>query len=358
MKAMLATVGSSYVSLAKLGQSPSMKAMLATVGSTQASLAKLGQSPSIKEMLAAVDSTQAGLAKVGQSPSMKEMLAAVGSTQASLAKLEQSPSMKEMLAAVGSTQAGLAKVGQSPSMKEMLAAVGSTQASLAKLGQSRSMKALLAQATSYANSSATKALIGSNSSLAPEKWGLSSTTTLNEVVQEFVGRFTNSDDAPAGLHDLIPPGTDVQSSLEVSDFYHCEVIPPAPSKAPIQLVPTWIMLIWIVLGWTAMHWDSVRSNLVDLNARLPETELLADVRTFIRTEMAGKPGDFRLVTGNDVALRYEPGMKSEVILHMPQDAVVAVHGKEDRTWRLVTYEHQGILIDGYVSARFLKKTRK
>lgn len=107
-----------------------------------------------------------------------------------------------------------------------------------------------------------------------------------------------------------------------------------------------------------MHWDSVRSNLVDLNARLPETELFADVRTFIRTEMAGKPGDFRLVTGTNVALRYEPGMKSGVILHMPKDAVVVVHGKEDRNWRFVTYEHQGFLIDGYVSTRFLKKASR
>ena len=48
-------------------------------------------------------------------------------------------------------------------------------------------------------------------------------------------------------------------------------------------------------------------------------------------------------------------MKSDVLLHLPKESVVVVLAKEDRTWVLVSYEHQGFMIDGYVSNTYLKK---
>lgn len=50
-------------------------------------------------------------------------------------------------------------------------------------------------------------------------------------------------------------------------------------------------------------------------------------------------------------------MKSEVLLHLPKESIVVVLGKESRTWLFVSYEHQGYMIDGYVSTTYLKKVR-
>lgn len=63
------------------------------------------------------------------------------------------------------------------------------------------------------------------------------------------------------------------------------------------------------------------------------------------------------MTGANVNLRAGPGMKSEVLLHLPKESIVVVLGKENRTWLLVSYEHQDYMIDGYVSTTYLKKVR-
>ena len=47
-----------------------------------------------------------------------------------------------------------------------------------------------------------------------------------------------------------------------------------------------------------------------------------------------------------------------MILILPPDAPVVVLGKEDRTWLYVSYEHQGYMIDGYISTKRLRKVRK
>lgn len=105
-------------------------------------------------------------------------------------------------------------------------------------------------------------------------------------------------------------------------------------------------------------WDDIRNGLVDLNERLPQTESMSELRHYIRTELASKPGDVRIVSGWDVALRAEPSMKSEVILRLPYQEVVKVLGKEDRTWLYVSYLHKDYVITGYVSTRYLKKARR
>ncbi|HFH2560752.1 TPA: SH3 domain-containing protein [Pseudomonas aeruginosa] len=307
--------------------SPSMKALFAGIQSFE-------PSPSMKALLAGVRSFE-------PSPSMEALLAGIQS-------FEPSPSMKALFAGIQSFE-------PSPSMKALLAGVQSFESS-------HSGRALLAGIQSFAQSPAITALADSNPLLAPGKWGLSSTTTIDEILQEIAARAIESAEIAIGSIDQIQPGSEATSSLAVSDSYHAEVVLPAPPSQPLKAVPTWVLLIWMWLVCPSLYmianWESARAGLVDLNARLPRAELFADFRTFLRTEMAGKPGDFRLVKGSDVRLRAAPGMKSEVILLLPRDSVVVVHGKEGRTWLFVSYEHQGYIIDGYVSTRYLKKVRR
>ncbi|MCY1557995.1 hypothetical protein D9M68_948910 [compost metagenome] len=110
--------------------------------------------------------------------------------------------------------------------------------------------------------------------------------------------------------------------------------------------------------FVVVNWESARQGLADLNARLPQTESFAGIRNFIRSEFTGKPGDIRLVKGINVRLRTGPSLKSDIILNLPPDALVVVLSKEDSTWLFVSYEHQGYMLDGYVSTKFLKKLRK
>ncbi len=126
----------------------------------------------------------------------------------------------------------------------------------------------------------------------------------------------------------------------------------------LSVIPTWFLWqLLCVLITVLINGDAVRQTIVRINASIPSTESFHEIRKYIRTELAGKPGDFRLVTGSSVNLRDGPSMKSGIIIQLPKNAAVAVLGKVDRTWLLVSYEHEGYLIEGYVSTKFLKKVR-
>ena len=130
----------------------------------------------------------------------------------------------------------------------------------------------------------------------------------------------------------------------------------------LALVPTWTLIALInsliLSAYVLENWDAIRLSIVDINSRAPNTETFSEARKYIRMELAGKPGDVRLVSGKNVNLREDPGMKSRIILSLPENSPVIVLGKEDRTWLYVSYEHQGYWIDGYVSTKHLKKIRK
>ena len=153
-----------------------------------------------------------------------------------------------------------------------------------------------------------------------------------------------------------------RASLQAHAFAELVVTKAAPATTEPGTANSWnwsafpTLLLYMILQ-VLIEWESVRMSLVDINARLPPTEHFSEVREFIRTELAGKPGDFRIVTGSNVALRVAPGMKSDVLLRLPYQAIVVVLEKEDRTWRYVSYELNGFVIDGYVSSKFLKKAR-
>lgn len=150
-----------------------------------------------------------------------------------------------------------------------------------------------------------------------------------------------------------------------------EVAPEVPEKKDLKPltksrklapVPTWILIALInsliLSAYVLENWDAIRLSIVDINARVPNTETFSEARKYIRMELAGKPGDVRLVSGKNVNLREDPGMKSRIILSLPENSPVIVLGKEDRTWLYVSYEHQGYWIDGYLSTKHLKKIRK
>ena len=130
----------------------------------------------------------------------------------------------------------------------------------------------------------------------------------------------------------------------------------------LSAIPDWLLYLLIHLLINSLNsipqWSDARESLVDINARIPHTESLSVIRKFIRTELAGKPGDIRLVAGENVNLREEPNMKSAVTIELPKNSPVVVLGKEDRTWLLVSYEHEGYWISGYVSTKFLKRVKK
>ncbi|WP_027912784.1 SH3 domain-containing protein [Pseudomonas sp. URIL14HWK12:I7] len=152
-------------------------------------------------------------------------------------------------------------------------------------------------------------------------------------------------------------------TLEIaSDALENKDLQPLSKSRKLSPVPTWILIALIhtiiLSAYVLENWDAIRLSIVDINARMPNTETFSEARKFIRTELAGKPGDVRLVSGTNVNLREDPGMKSRIILSLPKNSPVIVLGKEDRTWLLVSYEHQGYWIEGYISTKHLKRIRK
>ena len=195
------------------------------------------------------------------------------------------------------------------------------------------------------------------SSLSLERWGVTDAVTVDAVLDELANRAAPPKEQSA---DLQISGD--QSLSEVAELGPVKAaLVTAPNQA-LTGVPTWALFFWLYivtpLVLVAINWEGARASLVDLNARLPQTEIFAEIRKFVRTQLAGKPGDIRLVKGKNVRLREGPGTKFGVILLLPRDVPVVVLSKEDRTWLYVSYEYQGYVIDGYVSTRFLRKVRK
>lgn len=186
--------------------------------------------------------------------------------------------------------------------------------------------------------------------------------TFHDLLSELVARSAGSTEQPPSVSIPDHVSADAESSVSIGDYYTVEIIPGPNTKPLLSEVPNWLLYLWLICITPAFavltNWEAMRVGLVDINARLPQTSSFADLRRFIRSNLAGKPGDIRLVAGSEVRLRIAPGMKSDVILTLPKNAPVVVLGKEDRTWLYVSYEHEGFILDGYVSTKFLKRVRK
>ncbi|VII92448.1 hypothetical protein [Pseudomonas sp. FG-3G] len=172
--------------------------------------------------------------------------------------------------------------------------------------------------------------------------------TFDGVVGELVARAEKSKDLAS-------------SRFTESSYVDGEVFAPI-KRQPLSSVPTWLLYLWLLAVLpmlTALaSWEDIRASIVDINARIPQTITFVGIRNFIRAELAGKPGDVRLVMRSDVRLRSAPGLKSEVLMELPKYAPVVVLEKNNRTWLFVSYEHEGFFIEGYVSSKLLRKVRK
>jgi hypothetical protein len=186
--------------------------------------------------------------------------------------------------------------------------------------------------------------------------------TFKALISELASRSSTIVEAPTSSSDMELVSAEEIESVSIGDLYAGEVNPARNAKPTLSGAPTWLLYLWLLCIAPALavltHWEDVRQGLVDINERIPEKYSFSGLKRFIRTNLAGKPGDIRLVTGSDVRLRVAPGMKSAVLLTLPEHAAVVVLDKEDRTWLYVSYEHEGFLIDGYVSTKFLRKVRK
>ena len=189
--------------------------------------------------------------------------------------------------------------------------------------------------------------------------GLQRLDNQGQAVQAILRELHSRDINTEGLEDPTAQ-SEVASSITISDHYTGVVL--NSGNTAWRALPTVVLIILLnfLSGWFLLlsQWEDVRQGLVDLNARLPQTQSFGQLREFIRIELAGKPGDIRVVTGSNVRLRAEPSMKSDVLLLLPSQAVVVVLEKENRTWRYVSYNHDGYMIDGYVSTKLLKKVRR
>ncbi|OCX17391.1 SH3 domain-containing protein [Pseudomonas graminis] len=186
--------------------------------------------------------------------------------------------------------------------------------------------------------------------------------TLDDLLSELATRPHEPPEVAMAAADLEDVSVDQDNQVSIGDFYDVEIKPTPGAKPRLSSVPTWLLVLWAFFILPALaivkDWEDVRAGLVDINERIPETYSFSSLKRFIRSNLAGKAGDIRLVTGSDVRLRVEPGMKSAVLLTLPKYAPVVVLDKEDRTWLYVSYEHEGFLIDGYVSTKFLRKVRR
>ncbi|MFY3001008.1 SH3 domain-containing protein [Achromobacter xylosoxidans] len=220
----------------------------------------------------------------------------------------------------------------------------------------QSFKAALAATRSLGANASLKEL--AESALSLNRWGITESLTVEAVLDELATRATISFEQEEQEPSQLLPEDDEQTSRQ-SDKNSAAV---SASKKALRGMPTWALWFWLYfvapIAFVTVHWESARQGLVDINARLPQTESISEIRNFIRTELSGKPGDIRLIKGNQVRLREGPGMKYEVLLTLPRDAIVTVLDKENRTWLYVSYEHHGYMVDGYVSNKFLKKIQK
>jgi hypothetical protein len=182
--------------------------------------------------------------------------------------------------------------------------------------------------------------------------------TFKALLGELASRSSEIFEAPISMSGLELVSAEETESVSVGDMYVADISPGRNAKPTLSGIPTWLLYLWLL--WIApvlavlTHWEDIRQGLVDINERVPEAYSFASLRRFISSNLSGIPGDIRLVTDSDVRLRVAPGMKSAVLLTLPKYAAVVVLEKEDRTWLDVSYEHEGFLIDGYVSTKFLR----
>jgi len=105
-------------------------------------------------------------------------------------------------------------------------------------------------------------------------------------------------------------------------------------------------------------WNDFRESVCDMQQRLGAFESLAQARKLVRGALCDVPAaltqSFRLTKKDGINLREEPGMKAEVIMTLPKFAPLEVIDSTNRDWLLVSYKHEGLEIEGWVSRKFVR----
>lgn len=183
--------------------------------------------------------------------------------------------------------------------------------------------------------------------------------SISDLVDELASR--QAQDAAREADESRPPTQHINPLGDDHASYGAPVVSRGSSAeklTALRSIPTIVILFVIALIGHIAAWESLRESIVDLSARLPQTSSLAAAKKFVRQHLSGKPGDVRLTKIADLELRESPDMKSGVVMRLPLYAPVVVLDKQDRTWRLVEYTHEGYVVEGYVSAKFLAKARR
>lgn len=181
--------------------------------------------------------------------------------------------------------------------------------------------------------------IGLTRDLTPELSGL----TIGQLFDLLQEGWSDVNDMPVTDSPKVPESTGACDTIE------------EPSKLS-QMMPLAIIIFQILILFI-VSWNDIRQNVTDFNDRLPESARQSTPSKFIRKHLKGMPGDVRLVASDNVKLRMSVGMKAKILIPLPRYAIVAVMEKIDRDWLLVEYEHDGAFLEGYVSTKFLRKTR-
>lgn len=109
-------------------------------------------------------------------------------------------------------------------------------------------------------------------------------------------------------------------------------------------------------------WNDFRESVCDMQQRLGAVDSLASARKIIRGALCDAPvaltQSFRLTKKEGVRLRTAPGIKSEVIMTLPKFAPLEVLDTSDRDWLLVSYRHQGLEIEGWVSRKLVRSASR
>jgi len=84
--------------------------------------------------------------------------------------------------------------------------------------------------------------------------------------------------------------------------------------------------------------------------------LPSEIKSFVRTDSAQYEREvlsgLRVVSGNNVNLRTNPSMKSDIILHLDVGTLIEVIDKSNRVWLLVEVSDGEDVIQGWIARRY------
>ncbi|MCH4898693.1 SH3 domain-containing protein [Pseudomonas sp. B707] len=329
------------------------------------------------------DSTKALLANIEQysrpSDSTRTMLANIeqyarpsDSTSALLAEIEQYSRPSD------STRALLANIEQYARPSD------STRAMLANIEQyarpSESTKAMLASIEQFARASeSSKAILASIENLLEPHSFRKSVLRSVELLQRFpVFELLSSAD-PKVITSLVDVSSEsdfgkldsgrISQGVEagaVADVELIRALQTAKEGTKLTL-PALGLLILLLHSINSMYvmvaqWHDFRESVCDIQERLHGVASLSQARKAVRSLLCESPqelaSNFRLVTGNGVALREKPSMKSNVIIDLLKYTPVEVLDSADRKWLYVRYSHGGVKFDGWIARTYVSPMSK